>query len=501
MLTTFKKEIQAMVAKSRSAYLKGNARQLGENRKNRKYSKEEIERIVEDGTAVEQCELSNDFFRISGLYKRIILHYATYLTYSWIMVPHVRRLNDKLSDRKNQKVYFEATDFCSSFGIEKKCAEFAKIVLVDGGYYGLIHDNGTNIVIQNLPFEFCRSRYKNSQDIDIVEFDVRFFDTIRDESLKKQVLKTYPRIIQKGYWDYNKSKKDPWIFLPAKLGIYFCFFEERPFFLDLIPLIDDLEDYRELGKEKELLSLKNILVQESPREGMNVVFEPGELGAMHEGVLDMLENNPDVDVISTYNKIHLLNLGNTQTERTDLEKQYGLIFQSAGVSKELFCATTDAGIDYSLNNDLAMMMFLGNSFAHFFTALINNKFSNRRLSFSLLILPVSYYNSSEYTSRAKDLAAFGYSFLTPILSTGMNQTNLADLKNLENEVLNLDEILKPLQSAYTQSSKTNAVTAQAAKDSEGQNQSSSSSALSGEEGEEKTPELEEERGDKNDVNE
>ncbi|MBR4890095.1 MAG: hypothetical protein IKU15_02110 [Clostridia bacterium] len=112
-----------------------------------------------------------------------------------------------------------------------------------------------------------------------------------------------------------------------------------------------------------------------------------------------------------------------------------------------------------MNNDLSMMMVLGDSFAHFFTALLNNKFGNRKLSFRLLVLPVSFYNSYEYTSKAKDLAAFGYSFLTPILSTGIDQTSLADLKALENDVLDLDEVLKPLQSAYTQSGKTNAITA------------------------------------------
>ena len=37
------------------------------------------------------------------------------------------------------------------------------------------------------------------------------------------------------------------------------------------------------------------------------------------------------------------------------------------------------------------------------------------------------------------------------------------MKDLENELLNLDEVLKPLQSAYTQSGKTNAITAAATK--------------------------------------
>ena len=49
----------------------------------------------------------------------------------------------------------------------------------------------------------------------------------------------------------------------------------------------------------------------------------------------------------------------------------------------------------------------------------------------------------------------------PIVATGIDQTSLADLKELENDVLDLDEVLKPLQSAYTQSGKTNAITAKA----------------------------------------
>ena len=62
---------------------------------------------------------------------------------------------------ENQKVYYDAAEFCSCFGIERKCALFAKTVLVKGGYYGIIHDSGSDIAIQDLPFEYCRSRFKN----------------------------------------------------------------------------------------------------------------------------------------------------------------------------------------------------------------------------------------------------------------------------------------------------------------------------------------------------
>lgn len=460
-IDTFKKEIQSMIATTQAALVKNNNKEIV-NRFRREYSKEEIHRIVSGGTAVERAELSEYFFSVSGLYKRIILHYATFLTYSWVMVPHVKKMGDKMTDKKNKKTYFDAAEFCSSFGIERKCTTFAKEVLVKGGYYGIIHDNGQDIAIQDLPFEFCRSRFKNHQDVDIVEFDMRFFDKIRDEELRKQILKTYPVVIQKGYRAY-KNGKDPWIFLPPELGIYFTFFEERPYFLDLIPLIDDLEDYKEIDKNRNMLSLKRIFTQEIPHHEMNLVFEPEEAAEMHAGVLDMLADNPDVDVVTTYGHPDLLDLSGDADDKTEVASAQQLIYDSAGVSKELFSSTTDAGITFSLNNDLAMMMILGQSFAHFFTALLNNKFGTRKVSIKLLILPISYYNAYDYTSKAKDLAAFGYAFLTPVLSTGIDQTNLADLKTLENDVLDLDEVLKPLQSAYTQSGKTNAITAETAK--------------------------------------
>lgn len=457
-----------MIATSKAAYEKTDSKFIRE--RNNYFSKEEIERIVARGNPVERAALSEFFFVTNGLYKRIILHYATFLTYSWILVPYLKDMTKKASykDKKIGARYYDAADFCTTFQIDRKCAVFAKEIFVKGGYYGLIHDTGNKLVIQDLPFDYCRSRFKNAEDIDIVEFNVAFFDSIRDEKLKSQMLSTYPKVVQKAYRDYKYRNKDKWFFLPAEMGIYFNFFEERPFFLDLIPLLDELDDYKAIDKKRNIQALKKIIVQEIPHDGLKLVFEPEEAEVMHDGSVDMMSNNDEVDVLTTYAKVSMLDMSDDTDDRTEIEDIQNLIYSSAGLSKELFFATTAAGLEYCINNDLAMVMMLGQKFAHFFTTLLNYKFEDKKIKFKLLILPISYYNCKDYTSRAKDLAAFGYSFLTPILSTGIDQTNLAALKELENELLNLDEVLKPLQSAYTQSGKTpssatNAITAEASK--------------------------------------
>ncbi len=440
-----------MIATSEDAYRKTDGKFFSSKQK--VYSKDEIVQIVSQGNPIERAALSEFFFQTNGLYKRIILHYSTFLTYSWILVPYLKNRKDVISDKKIAQTYYNASDFCTTFQIERKCALFAKEVFTKGAYYGLIIEDGDNVVIQDLPFDYCRSRFKNAQDVDIVEFNLDFFKKIRDDDIREEILKTYPKFIQKAYKSYISDKGKKWIFLPAEQGIYFSYFEEKPFFLDLIPLLDDLDDYKDIDKQRNLQALKRILVQKVGTEGLDLVFEPDEAELMHNGALEMLVDNPDIDVLTTYCNIDLLDLSSSDDEKTEVTDVQNLIYESAGMSKEFFFSTTEAGLAYSTNNDIALTMILGLRFAHFFTTLLNYKFENKKVRFKLIILPLSYYNSSDYTTRARDLATLGYSFLTPILSTGLDQTNLSNLKMLENDLLELDEILKPLQSSYTQSGK------------------------------------------------
>ena len=461
-VTQFKKAISEMIATSDSAYVKSDKKD--QKVKFKKYKKEDIMQIVEGGTSTERAELSKYFFTISGIYKRAIIHYATFLSYAWIVVPYLKHDTGRtkpvqITDKAIKKAYYDATDFCTTFQIQRKCAIFAKDILVTGAYYGLLHDNGDKVVIQDLPFNYCRTRFKNQDDIDIVEFNLEFFDSIRDNTLRTEILRTYPKLIQKEYKKYKnnkntKDKKSKWIFLPAEMGIYFSFFEERPFFLDLIPLLVDLDDYKELDKQRNKQALKRIIAQIMPIDNNGeLIFEPDEAYEMHRGTCEMLKNNEDVDVITTYGKIDLLDLSSKDDQKTEVNNVLNLIYESAGLSKEFFFSTTEAGLQYSTNNDLSMMMVLGDRFAHFFTTLLNYKFANDKVKFRLIILPVTRYNAKEYSERAEKQASFGYSFLTPIAVTGLDQTNLANLKALENDLLELDEILKPLQSSYTQSGK------------------------------------------------
>ncbi|MDT3386811.1 MAG: hypothetical protein LIR46_03455 [Bacteroidota bacterium] len=97
------------------------------------------------------------------------------------------------------------------------------------------------------------------------------------------------------------------------------------------------------------------------------------------------------------------------------------------------------------------MMYLANKYSTFLTQLVNLLFSNSNINFKYEFMPVTYYNESTYITDTFKLAQSGYSFILPSLALGISQRDLSNLKDLENDVMKLNDKLKPLQSAYTQS--------------------------------------------------
>ena len=52
----------------------------------RDYTEEEVKKIIEDGSLSEIQRLSRNYFNKDGFYKQLILHYATLLKYSGILI-------------------------------------------------------------------------------------------------------------------------------------------------------------------------------------------------------------------------------------------------------------------------------------------------------------------------------------------------------------------------------------------------------------------------------
>ena len=450
----FKKSINAMIAKNGASWDDfDNAWRRRHPIK--EYSKEEVERILSSNSLQALQQLSRSFFYKDGLYKRILIYYATLLTYVGILIPNPIAGNE-LSTPYVIKKYQNALDYVDKMFLPTLLTKFSLSALVDGCYYGVLQDvSKTSFVLLDLPFEYCRSRFKDLNGNDIIEFNVQYFDTIADETSRKQALKVYPKVVSDHYYRYHRGAINKyWVKIPTDLGFCFSFFDDsRPLFLDVIPASIDYDDAVDINKERDMEEIRKIIVQKIPHMSDGaLLFEPDEAQVMHDGAVGMMKGNKNISVLTTYADVDAV-VSKTQSDAVTntLEKSLQNVYSKASVSGQIFAPTGSQSVSTSITNDMALMMILGNKYSKFISYIINSLFANSNVNFKYTVLPVSWYNMFEYVTSTLKMASSGYSFLLPTIAAGLSQKDLMNVKTLENEVLKLGDLLIPLESSYTQS--------------------------------------------------
>lgn len=456
-LSAFKKLQEGLISTDRTfSYGQGGLGYLDYER-TRIYSLKEVEDIIEDVSSLASAqELSRHYFMTDGFYRKIILYYATLLTYTGLLIPFPA-FGKQLSETYIIKKYYAALSYLEKVNLEEIMTRMSLAALVEGAYYGIIQTmDKDRLVVFDLPVSYCRSRFRDFNGNDLVEFNVLYFDQIINESERKDVLSSYPKVISDHYKKYSKGKvSSPWVQLSAEVGICFPLTDDcRPLFLNVIPATIQYDDAVDTERERELEEIRKIIVQQIPHlNDGSLLFEPDEALEMHQGSVNMMKGNKNISVLTTYANVDaIVSKTTADTVSSTLEKMYQNIYSEAGASSQIFAATGTQALSTSILNDISVMMILGNKYSRFFSFVLNSLFSNANVTFKYKILPLSLYNKKDFITDSFKLAQSGYSFLLPSVASGISQYELSSLKELENDVLKLGEVLQPLNSAYTQSS-------------------------------------------------
>lgn len=454
-IDTFARVREKMVEKSRESwnndYLSSSDRH---SFRLRDYSLDEIDAIINSGSLAEQRKLSRNYFAKDGLYKRIITHYATMLKYAGLLAP-IPGFGKQLSTEHIQKRYNLATAYVETIHVAEFGHKVFSRALVDGCYYGVLQKaSKSGFILLDLPSSYSRSRFKDIYGRDVIEFDVSYFDGILDASAREDELGVFPKEISSFYRRYRKGKTGTnWVKVPVELGVCFSFSEdERPMFLNVIPATIQYDETVDTERERDLEEIRKILIQKIPHLTTGeLVFEPDEALEMHRGTVDMMKGNKNLSVLTTYADVDsIVSKTSSDAVSNNLEKMLQNVYAEASVSAQIFSPTGSQALESSLRNDLAFVMVLANKISRFITDLVNSIFGNSNITFKYIILPITYYNQSEFLTDAMKLAQTGYSLLLPTIAMGVGQYELAGVKELENDVLKLHELLIPLNSSFTQ---------------------------------------------------
>ena len=453
-LTSFARAKEKMIATNEAAYKRHWDNMRDQVARQRSYTAKEVADIIASGSLDEQQKLSRHYFYKDGYYKRIIIYYATLLKYAGLLIPNPG-FGKSLSSPHVSKRYYNALDYVERMQLPVLLTNVAQRALVDGGYYGIKVEAGKNeFQLIDLPSGYACSRFKDVQGNDIVEFDISYFRTITDSEARKAALSAYPKIVQKAWKEFSACKrKDKWLVLPKEIGVCFPFFDGRPLFLNIIPATIEYDDAVAAQRDRDAEEIRKIIVQKIPHlaDG-RLLFEPDEAEQIHNGTVGMMKGNSNVSVLTSYGEVSAITSHST-AERVEstLTRMEQNIYAQAGATSQVFASTGSSSLESSLNNDLALMMYLANKFSRFITNTLNDALGNSNITFKYTILPISHYNVASYVDQTFKLVGSGYSALMPALAFGMTQRDLVNIKDLENDVLKLGDRLIPLSTSYTQS--------------------------------------------------
>jgi hypothetical protein len=164
-------------------------------------NKKNVLKALVDKDIASLREISNYFYRTNGIYFRICNYFAQMYRYDWYIVDEI--YDDKVDAEKVYKEFKKVLNFLDNSYIRKTCMDIALKVIKDGAYYGCIIPSTTGIVFQELPVNYCRSRYSVGHT-PVIELNMKFFDEkFSDISYRMRVLKMFPEDVQRGYVLYK----------------------------------------------------------------------------------------------------------------------------------------------------------------------------------------------------------------------------------------------------------------------------------------------------------
>ena len=398
--------------------------------------------------------ISNYFYAASGIYSAACNYYANLYRYDWFIVPEV--FDEKAPAEKIVEEFSKILTYLDDSHIKKICGEIALKVIKNGCYYGYRVPNANGLVLQELPIEYCRSRYFVGNQ-PAVEFNMKFFDdNFKDVAYRMRVIKMFPDEFSKGYMMFKQGKlksdfqgdQGSWYLLEPKNTVKFNLHgSDMPIFINAIPAIIDLDEAQGLDRRRQMQQLLKIIVQKLPLDkNGDLIFDIDEARDIHNNAVEMLQHTINTDVLTTFTDVEAINLAdkNTTATQDDLQKVERTVYNALGISRNLFNTDGNTSLDRSILHDEGTMRNLLLQFEIFFdkiTLELNSK--PKKYKFRLHMLETTQYNFKDLSKTYKEHVQMGYSKMLPQVALGHSQSSIINTAYFENEVLKLSEIMIP----------------------------------------------------------
>ena len=415
-----------------------------------------ILRAIDENDYAFLREVSDYFYKTSGIYARILRYMAFMYRYDWYVTPY--KNDSKVTDEKLLDGFNKALMILDNYNVKKHLGEIALKVLRHGVFYGYKVPLENSFVLQELDPNYCRTRFNKGIDTPVVEFNMKFFDDyFRDTAQRMRILKIFPAEFSKGYVLYKQGKLVPdfsgdtngWYMLEPDNTVRFTANgEEYPAFISAIPLIIDLDEAQELDRKRALQRLLKIVIQKIPIDKQGeFMLDVDEARQLHNNAVQMLTRAIGLDVLTTFADVSVEDLTSNSAnsaESDDLERAERQVYNDMGVSQLQFNSTGNIALNNSILNDESTMYNLLLQFETFLNDLIASCNKNKKkVIYRVQLLTTTIYNYKELAKLYKEQVQLGYSKMLPQIAMGQSQSSILANAHFENEILDLVNVFIP----------------------------------------------------------
>lgn len=428
--------------------------------------REAILKSLYDNDYAEMREISKFYFETSGIYSRLCKYMAYMYRYDWMVTPYI---NDEVASEKDKDTaladFYKILLYLDNSELKKLFGEIALKVVKNGCYYGYLVPTTKRITVQELPVNYCRSRFiVNGRPA--IEFNMKYFDlAFKDTTQRVKMLKLFPAEFKRGYILYKEGKLPPqfagdtagWYLLDINSTIKFNINgDDAPMFMSVIPALIDLDEAKDLDKKKMAQELLKIIIQKMPVDkNGDLVFDVDEAQQLHNNAVAMLKKAIGIDVLTTFADVQVADMSDNRSSATtdDLERVERGVYNEAGISQMQFNTDGNIALEKSIRNDEASLYNLILQFEGFINDVIEkyNK-KPKKYYYRAQILTTTIYNYQDMAKIYKEQMQVGFSKMLPQIAMGQAQSTILANAYFENDMLDLVNVFIPPMMSSTMNS-------------------------------------------------
>ena len=389
-------------------------------------------------------EMSLLMYNANGMYTQQINYLSELYTYDYLIYPNYKNEIDDETKEDIKTNYKNTAYFLDKMDIKQTFPTIKRDILVEGTVFLYEVETKVKFNLRKIPFEFCKISY--------IENGINRY-SVNLSMINETNISIFPTEIQKAYREYLiGDRKESW-YLVGSRGVAFATdlgnSHGLPYFVFLLDSLRRQEKAKEKSDVKDNVDNTKLIHQKIPVDPRTnkPLFSTAVAGKFHEATKS---NLPDGVAITT-NPLDLsaVSFDKAYAQENDIvDRATKEVWNNSGLSNQLFNNTNNSA--EALRKNVIVNQILLKRFMGYFTIYINSKIS-RRWKFSIKFMPTTEMNRIDMMKQYTSTLSVGGSRLQALAVFGLEPIEALNLLELEQNVLDIDTLMKPKDTSYNQS--------------------------------------------------